>query len=200
MVLNQKLQAADVMVVLCSYNLTVATYAAELFHKNMAPIVVFSGSEGSLTKGKHRESEARRFAQAAIEQGVPDSAILIEDKATNTGQNITFTAELLNTKGIHPDLVLLVQKPYMERRALATAEAQWPHPQPRFEVTSPHVSCDEYMQTTPNRDDSINRIVADLQRLTDYADKGWSTPQVIPLEVERAKNILIGKGYNRLLA
>ncbi len=196
MLMHQPVEKADVMLVLCSYNLIVAEYAAQLYTQGIAPIILFSGSEGSLTAGRYEGTEAERLAKVAVKEGVPASAILIESKATNTGENIKFSAALLREEGIEASSVLLVQKPYMERRSLATAQAQWPQPQPELRVTSPQVSYDEYMKTTSDKDDSIKRMVADLQRLVDYAPKGWSTPQEIPDKVLRAKDYLIDLGYN----
>lgn len=200
MLMHQSVEKADVIVALCSYNPVVAEYVAELYTQDVAPIILFSGSEGSLTSGRYEGTEAERFADIVIKSGVPESAILVENKATNTGENIRLSAELLRKNNITADKILLVQKPYMERRSLATAQAQWPDPKPELRVTSPQISYDEYMEATPNKDDSINRMVADLQRLLDYAPKGWSVPQDIPQQVLRSRDILIEKGYNTLLA
>lgn len=61
--------------------------------------------------------EADLFAQIAIDMGVPRSAILIENRSTNTGENIVFTKALLEQKNIHPNSFLLVQKPYRKEEA-----------------------------------------------------------------------------------
>ncbi|MCW8219621.1 YdcF family protein [Streptomyces griseolus] len=56
-----------------------------------------------------------------MDLGVPAEAILLEPEAGNTGQNSTPSREVLATIGISPTTVMLVSKPYMERRSLATA-------------------------------------------------------------------------------
>lgn len=48
--------------------------------------------------------------------GVPDEAIVVEAEAVNTGQNIGFSRELLAEAGIAVESVLLISKPYMQRR------------------------------------------------------------------------------------
>lgn len=128
MLIHDELKPADAIIVLCSYQPLVAEWAAELYHRQLAPLIIFSGSEGSLTKGKFTNTEAARFAKVAINRGVPESAVLLEEESTNTGQNIQRSAQLLNKNNIHVARVILVQKPYMERRSLATALAQWPAP------------------------------------------------------------------------
>ena len=55
--------------------------------------------------------------------GVPQSAIIIEPEAANTGQNITFSRRVLADAGITPNLVMLISKPYMQRRLRDGAEA-----------------------------------------------------------------------------
>jgi|GEM_PF-7116496 len=56
----------------------------------------------------------------SIERGVPENAILIKNRSTNTGENILFTQQLLNEKGIDAHSFILVQKPYIERCSYAT--------------------------------------------------------------------------------
>jgi uncharacterized SAM-binding protein YcdF (DUF218 family) len=41
---------------------------------------------------------------------VPDGAILVEPNARNTGQNITFSRQVLDAAGITPQTVLLISK------------------------------------------------------------------------------------------
>ena len=70
--------------------------------------------------------------------------ILIENQSTNTGDNILFTRQLLEERGLDPDRLILVQKPYMERRSYATFKRLWPDKE--LIVTSPQVSFDEVLR------------------------------------------------------
>jgi len=118
--LHHKLKKADCILVLGSHDLRVAKYAAELFLKGYGNWLVFSGGiahSKDLLKTSWNVSEAEMFANEAIKLGVNRAKILLEDKATNTGENITFTQRLLKSRDITPKSILLVQKPYMERRA-----------------------------------------------------------------------------------
>ncbi len=118
--LNHQLVAADVILVLCSYDTAVAERAAQLFLEGWAPRLIFSGGLGSITKRLWSEPEADQFAKVAVRLGVPPASILIENQSTNTGENVLFTRRLLGEKGIDPKTFILVQKPYMERRSYAT--------------------------------------------------------------------------------
>jgi uncharacterized SAM-binding protein YcdF (DUF218 family) len=57
---------------------------------------------------------------------VPDSAVLVEPEARNTGENIDFTRRLLADHDVKVASVLLVSRPYQQRRAYATATMRWP--------------------------------------------------------------------------
>ncbi|HEY8462040.1 MAG TPA: YdcF family protein, partial [Blastocatellia bacterium] len=113
--LNHKLEKSDVILALGSNDLRVAEYAAELYLRGLAPLVVFSGNVGALTRERFDRPEAELFAEIALRRGVPESAILIEAESTNTGENVVFSRRLLESKGIDPESLILVQKPYMER-------------------------------------------------------------------------------------
>ena len=66
-------------------------------------------------------------------------------------------------------------------------------------VTSPQLDFDAYTAAGVSRDDVIQIMVGDLQRLIVYGRKGWSAPQEIPAEVMAAYQGLIAAGYTKRL-
>src|SRR6476660_4570846 len=88
---NNQLEKADCILVLGSHDTRVAERAAELYLQGYAPLVVMSGGLGRLTKESFTQSEASLFAEIAIKLGVPKDKILLEDKSTNTGENVIFS-------------------------------------------------------------------------------------------------------------
>jgi uncharacterized SAM-binding protein YcdF (DUF218 family) len=192
---NHALEPADVVLVLGSHDLRVAERGSELFLQGYAPLLVFSGGLGNLTRGVWDEPEARKFARVARERGVPEDVILVEDRSTNTGENVRFSRELLDRKGIDPGSFLLVQKPYMERRALATFEKLWPRPGKRISVTSPQISFEDYPNENISKEHVIHIMVGDLQRIRVYPPKGFQIEQEIPDEVWAAYERLVALGY-----
>jgi uncharacterized SAM-binding protein YcdF (DUF218 family) len=135
---------ADCILVFGSHDLRVAKYSANLFLNKLAPLIVFSGKRGHLTE-RWKRTEAEKFAEIAVQAGVPRKKILIEKEATNTGENVLFTKRLLAKKRINPQKLIVVHKPYMERRTWATFKKVWP--QKSIIVTSPPLSFENY----PNR-------------------------------------------------
>lgn len=199
--MNHELQKSDVIVVLCSHDTIVAERGAQLFVDAWAPLLVFTGGLGVITRHLWSDPEADRFARIAAGMGVPADRILIENRATNTGENIAFTRELLASRGLDPETFILVQKPYMERRTFATFQKVWPGKSVR--VTSPQLSMDEYLarysHETLTAADVISIMVGDLQRIREYPARGFQIPQDIPDDVWEAYNQLVRAGYDRHL-
>jgi len=193
MLLRQEVSPADVILVLGSNDVRVGEHGARLFLRGLAPLMVCSGNVGRLTAGRFEKSEAETFADAAVRLGVPRSAILIEDASTNTGENIDRSRALLASRGIHPSRLILVQKPYMERRAWATFKRRWSEPD--LMVTSPPIPYDEYPTPGIPRDLVINILVGDVQRMRVYAERGFQVPQPVPDEVWAAWEELVARGY-----
>ncbi len=202
MLLNQPLQKADLILAFGSHNIRVARWAAKLYLDGYAPKILFSGNEGAgrEVSGFKGVPEAERFAQEAAELGVLKSAILIESKAVNTGENVKLSLKLLNESGINPKKIIVVQKPYMERRTFATLKAQWPKPQPEFIASSPDISYEQYVKDPLYpKDYTINTMVGDLQRIKEYPKLGFQIEQEIPAEVWEAYEKLAAAGYNKHL-
>ena len=54
---------------LCSNDDRVATHAADLWKRNLAPYILFSGNVGALTEGRFEKTEAEHFCDVAVKQG-----------------------------------------------------------------------------------------------------------------------------------
>ena len=89
--MHQVPEKADCIVGFGNFNDNIARRAAELYLQGYAPKVLFTGGLGRNTEGLLPEPEAVRFAKVAMEAGVPREDILIEDRSTNTAENILFT-------------------------------------------------------------------------------------------------------------
>lgn len=194
---HHDLAPADCIIALGSHDTRVADRAAEVFLAGLAPLLVCSGHLGSLTSGIWERSEAAIFADIAAGRGVPRERILVEDRSTNTGENVAFSKQLLAQKGLSPRRAIAVQKPYMERRTLATFGVRWPELD--LVVTSPQLDFEAYTRQGIPREDVIQIMVGDLQRLLVYAKKGFSTPQPVPAEVMAAYEGLVAAGYTKRL-
>jgi uncharacterized SAM-binding protein YcdF (DUF218 family) len=195
--MHHKLRPADVGIGLGSHDLGVATYAAELYHCGMFPLIVFTGANAPTTVERFPRGEAVHYREHALELGVPDDAILLETEARNTGDNITFTRQLLADKGITVNSVVLISRPYQQRRAYSTCKKLWPG----IDVTcaSRPLPLDEYIASIGDVDRVINMLVGDTQRITEYAQRGFAMSQHLPAEVEKSYGRLVKAGFTTRL-
>ena len=195
--MHHTLEEADCILALGSHDLRVAERAAQLYLEGWSPVVVFSGGLGNFTKEMWTETEADQFAAIAISMGVPEASILVEDRSTNTGENILFTQQLLAQKKLDPRSFIVVQKPYMERRSYATFKQHWPDK--KLVVTSPQISFENYPTGEIPLERVINIMVGDLQRIKFYPQKGFQVYQEIPADVWQAFEQLVALGFDKHL-
>ena len=142
-----------------------------------------------------------RFAKVAIECGVPEADVILEDKSTNTKENIEFTREKLKSLGMPCNKLLGVHQPFMERRISAAFGVYWPETE--LIVTSPQVTIEEYLRDAEKQgithNAAISVIVGDFQRMDLYAKLGYQIPQEIPEEAWKAFHALVVQGYDKQL-
>lgn len=201
MQLQESLEEASCIVGLGCYNRDIPVWAAELYHRGYAPKVLFSGGLGRNTKNMWTRSEAEHFAEIAVRHGVPERDILLENKSTNTAENILFTQKVLEENGITSPSLLVIHKPYMQRRVKAAWGVYWPDCS--IVLTSYPQTMEEYFLSPGGTDHSFsftaNMIVGDFQRILLYPEKGFQLPQEVPAEVMDAYEFLMDAGFTRFL-
>ncbi|SRR5712692_11160938 len=191
--LGHELRPCAVGVGLGCHDLGVATYAAELYQRGMFPLIVFTGANSPTTVDRFPQGEAIRFRQHAIDLGVPEDAILVETKATNTRENIEFTRALLLDRGLAPDSVLFVSRPYQQRRVSATCMLAWP--EAAVVCSSQPLSLQDYIAGIGDPKLVIDMIVGDTERVIEYPSRGNAAKQEVPRSVLHALGRLIDAGF-----
>jgi uncharacterized SAM-binding protein YcdF (DUF218 family) len=194
---GHQLSPCDAAVGLGSHDLGVATYAADLYQAGMFPVLVFSGANSPTTAHRFPRGEAVQYSEHVIELGVPGSAILVEPQASNTGQNIALSRALLAENGYSPRSLLLISKPYMERRAYATCRKVWPDVD--VVCASEPLTFDDYAQAIGNEKLVLDMLVGDLQRVIEYPKLGFAIEQNVPAAVLAAYDRLLVAGFDSRL-
>ena len=198
---RQVLQKSKVIVGLGSFDTRVAVYSAQLFLKGWADWLVFTGGiahQNDLAKTPWNIPEATMFAKIAMDAGVPEDKILLEKEAQHTGQNFELTQRLCDERGIDIDSAIIVSKPYMGKRALATGMKYWPEKNMVF--TSEPIRFQEYLdQCEVAKETVFHVMVGNVQRLSHYAMRGFQAPVAIPAHVHKAMQQLIKRGFNQHL-
>ncbi|WP_328876418.1 YdcF family protein [Streptomyces sp. NBC_00287] len=197
--MHHELRPVDVAIGLGSHDLGVAAYCAGLYRAGLFPVLVFTGGNSPTTAKVFPRGEAVHFREHAIALGVPAGAILLESNAANTGQNITLSREVLAAAGITATTVLLVSKPYMERRSFATARKLWPDVE--ILCASEPLEFDDYVKSIGDERLVLDMVVGDLQRVIEYPKRGFAIEQEVPKDVHAAYESLIRDGFtSRLIA
>ncbi|MBA2622664.1 MAG: YdcF family protein [Chthoniobacterales bacterium] len=143
--------------------------AIELYRKGFTRKILISGHGRSLTE----LPECELFRRYAMHNGVPESALMIERKATNTFENFAFTRTIVEAElgWKNLDRVALVTKPFHMRRAVMTARAQWPgHLQ--FLKLPPRQPDDVPAATWWQTESGRNYVFAELRAIGTHAASG----------------------------
>lgn len=182
----------DVVIVCCSYDLRICDYGCDYYIKNMAKKIIFSGNLGNWTRDIWSEPEAIIFKKRALELGIPESRIVIEDKATNLGENIHLSKKYITPK----DHITYISKPNTLLRLLLTAPLYINN---RFSVSGPNYNFPEDVSTIIGIDGVINEMVGDLDRIIKYPLKGFQRPYTLPVPIYKSWEHLKNIGYTKHL-
>ncbi len=161
-------RAVDIVLVLGSPNPTASYPAVEMFHAGLTKWVAVTGQGrgGDIPEWQiHRDT--------LVAKGVPMDRILIEPHATNTLENFTLSARLIEARigwsGI--DALAVCCKPLHARRALLTARTHLPAGL-SISVHCPNdpldIQADTWWQSPIGR----MRVMGELRRIGEYAQKG----------------------------
>lgn len=116
----------------------IAVTAARLYHRGFSSILIPSGRysilKGAFTdaatpekyRGQVFDTEADFFARILMDEGVPESAIYPERKATFTYENAIHTRHLTDSLGLTVRTAILTCQAYHARRALLYYQALYP--------------------------------------------------------------------------
>ena len=198
---EQPLSEADIIIGLGSADVRTAEWCAKLYRDGFAPKILFTGGRGRITKDLFNQSEADVYEERALNLGVPNTAVLKESKAANTGENISLSYGCLIENGITAKKLLLVTKPYMLRRTYATFMKQWPGKhKPNIVMSAIDMTMDEYVHGAYiDFSEMTSVMVGDLQRIIEYPRLGFQIEQEVPDAVMVAYKELVGRGYTRHL-
>jgi uncharacterized SAM-binding protein YcdF (DUF218 family) len=198
---SHPLEPSDLIVGFGSYDRDTARRAAALYLAGWAPVLLFSGGLGKGTEGFFERPEADVYADIALEMGVPKEAILLENRSTNSGENIAFTRALLERQNLRPRRLTVVHKPYMGRRVYAALCKQWPQVEARIapsrQTWQAHLA--SALAQGTSREEVLCSMVGDFQRMELYAQLGYQTEQPKPPEAIEAFDVLARAGYDRYL-
>lgn len=186
------------VVVVSGHDIRLVDEAVKLYEEGGVTFVIFCGGHEygevrGLKAGRLRGKEAKVYRRKAIELGVPENAILLQDKSKNMGEVILLVREIVKAKGLEQSRSAWIFEPDKQRRGRATLEKQWPEVSVR--VTSLQISMKEYCNDDLSMDTLIRQMVGNIRRIIEYPEKGFQTYQDMPENVMDAYERLVVLGF-----
>jgi uncharacterized SAM-binding protein YcdF (DUF218 family)/glycosyltransferase involved in cell wall biosynthesis len=136
--------------------------ALDLYHGGYAKHLIFSSGFVSAFK------EAEVMRAVAVANGVPPEALLLEEEATNTYENVVHSHAILQQQGWQR--ILLVSSPYHMRRAVLT----WKRNAPDITVIPvPPEESQFYAHSNGASIEQIRGILQEYVAILEYWRRGW---------------------------
>ena len=136
------------------------------------PKVLVTGLSGRLYYETGRPL-ALIMRDALIERGVPSDVILVQDRSTNTLEDVAFSLDVLEQHDISPESIAFLCKAHHSGRCLRTLRKFFP-----FQTLSPVTYVAEYDGVKIAREDwyqhegSRGRVYGEYLRIIEYTRRG----------------------------
>lgn len=122
---GEVIEPADIIFVFGGPEDLKAQKAAELYFAGKASRIIFTGDTQRKLQSTPHVSESVRDRSTAMALGVPETAILIDDKSVNTPENVQNALTILAGLDPFPTSFILVNLPWYLRRATNTFKTYW---------------------------------------------------------------------------
>ncbi len=175
------------------FDLTLAAFCGELHSRGHARRIVLTGGIGAGTADLGRpEADAWRDEILRTHPPIDSHNIVVENRSTNTAENIEFTTALLARD--FPDLAfghglrtaLIVASPSRLRRVKLTLQKLLPGLQV-WRCLPPTDFDREHQLYQSKRIDYPAHLAGEIDRIRDYPTRGWIAPEPLPPEIVAAR-------------
>lgn len=180
----------DAIVGFGTFDLSLARLCGELHLRGCAPLIIFTGGIGAGTADLGQpEADAWRAELRRSHPTIADERVILENRSTNTAENIDFTAELLARQ--HPGralgagvrAVIGVASPSRLRRVALT----WRKLQPAVPLLRQRPPMATYATEKALYEAKgfhyDGHLCGELDRIVDYAERGWIAAEALPKEI-----------------
>lgn len=183
----------DAVVVCCSYDLRVCDHACELVRSGLSDKLIFSGKTGHWTGMLWNVPEARVFGERAKSLGMDERMLMLEEKATNIGENIAYSKALVP----EATAVTFVTKPNTLLRVKLTVPVQWPGV--RVYTSCPSIDFPAGVSNAVGLFGLINEMVGDIERIVEYPKRGYQVRHEFPPGILDSWKYLKHQGFTQHL-
>jgi hypothetical protein len=177
---------ADVVIGFGHFDRKIPEQCADLVAGGIVDRVIFAGGSGVGSPGLELP-ESHFFRRVFRDRlpDFPDSSMVVEDRSTNTAENIVHCIELMSERppewrfggGIRS--AILVANAYRQRRVWLTCLVHLPGVQ--LYNCPPAVDYRTERAMFAERGEELNaHLVGEIDRLARYADRGWIVREPVP--------------------
>lgn len=188
----EKLSRSDAIFVFGHVKPEIAQHAAKLYQLDKALKIILTGKGGESIKAiPDFDTEAEYYAEIIEKEGIPKKDLILENKSTNSLENVLFGIKACQKVNFNPKSLILVAAPPLLRRSCATFRKQFP----AISVCGSdcRLPAKEYLHI--NR---IQRLLDEFKRFEEYSQKGdiecINIPEKINLSIKRIKSIFNESG------
>jgi uncharacterized SAM-binding protein YcdF (DUF218 family) len=197
--LREPVSKADAVVGFGHFDAKIPARCGELYVSGMVPQIIFTGGIGAGTADLG-EPEALYFKKVLHQtySTIPSSVVITEPGSTNTGENLRFTAALLQSA--YPHLIIgtgicsaiIVANAYRQRRLFHTCQLYFP--QVTWINCPPETSYEAEWNLFAAKGENLERhVTGEIERLLTYPAKGFMSHITIPEQVVDAYLVLKGE-------
>ena len=163
--MEDPIEQADIILIPGGSRKELMDRAVALYKAGYAAYILPSG--GFNKKLSLHETEYEFLKEEAMKQGVPESAILKEDRASNTFENAQFSYEVCQKNNIEVKKAILVCKNYHARRAYISYQINFPK-NTEF-IVQPIIDGEQITKGNwMGTDDKRNRVLGEVMRIGKY--------------------------------
>lgn len=192
-------QVADAVIGFGHFDQRIAEKCVQIRNLGLAGFIIFTGGVGAGSADLN-QPEADAFLASALRLApdLPSEEVLVENRSTNTGDNVRFTATLL--RETRPELafgtgirsVILVATPFRMRRVWLTFRAIFGDLQTRCMPPESDLAADCALFQSKGQE-LISQLPGEIERLLNYPVKGWILAEDIPSSVIEASRVIAAK-------
>ena len=170
-------ERADVCIVLGNDYLDTMVDVKSIYEHHVCDKFILTGHSAKMDK----EPECERFFRRGIELGIPSDIMFLENKATNSYENLNYSKQIIEEQfgGFeHCKKILFVAKAFVTRRIEMTAKNLYPDFVETYYIptvddtpTGKNIGPDNWWINEAAR----KRVLEEVKRIAEYTLKGYLT-------------------------
>jgi len=185
--LQDKISLAEAIIGFGHFDQKIPFHCGKLFCEGFAPLIIFSGGIGAGSAGL-KKPEALEFFDTLKHHfpDIPSGKVFLEDKSTNTGENIKLTLDMLRDK--NPEFssfrkLIIAANSYRQRRVWLTCKKYFKNTE--LINSPPDTNFEEELEMFERiGEDLCSHLIQELVRIRTYPDNGYIEKNVIPKEID----------------